>query len=461
MAHDSPHAPRVVVVGGGFGGLRTVRSLARADAAITLIDRHNYHLFQPLSYQVATGALSPGEIAVPLRRILRGQSNVRVVMGDVRGIDLERRELSLAGVLPGVGARTEPYDILVVAGGSSYSYFGHDEWRSLALEVKSLDSALRVRGRILGAFEAAELESDAERRRAWLTFVVIGAGPTGVEMAGQIAELAYDTLPRELRAADPGAGRVLLVEMAPRVLTGFPDSLSRRAARSLEGLGVKLLLGHTLVDVKSGSVTLSEPGGPNREVQARTVVWAAGVSASPLAELLARASAAEQDRAGRVIVEPDLTLPGHPEVFALGDMVAVRQADGAGTLVLPGVAPVAMQQGRHAARVIRSRLRDGTAAVAPPAAGAAAGPRPAPELRPFRYRDKGNLATIGRARAVADIHGIRLSGLPAWITWLLVHVFYLIGFENRLTVLLRWSHSFFTRGRGTRLITEAAGEAGG
>jgi NADH:ubiquinone reductase (H+-translocating) len=438
MATPKPRS-RVVVVGGGFGGLEAVRVLGRADVDVTLIDRHNYHLFQPLSYQVATGSLSPAEIAVPLRRIFRRQRRVRVLMGEVTGFDLEAREVTVDPAVVGTTPRTIPYDTLLVASGSSYAYFGHDEWRSLALEVKSLDSALQVRGRILQAFEAAELESDQEAQASWLTFVVVGAGPTGVEMAGQIAELAHDTLPAEFRESDPRAGRVLLVETADRVLTGFPESLSRRAARSLERLGVTPLVGHTVVGVQSDNVEIEASDGARTRMATRTVVWAAGVTASPLARALGEACASDVDRAGRVAVEPDLTLPGHPEVLAIGDMVRVRDARSGEPHVLPGVAPVAMQQGHYAGRLISNRL---TGRSTPP----------------FRYHDKGRLATIGRARAVADIGGLRLSGFPAWLTWLIVHLFYLIGFENRLLVLMRWAYSFFTRGRGTRLITEAAGD---
>jgi NADH:ubiquinone reductase (H+-translocating) len=329
-----------------------------------------------------------------------------------------------------------------VAGGSSYAYFGHDEWSSLALEVKSLDSALRVRGRILEAFEAAELEGDPTAQASWLTFVVVGAGPTGVEMAGQIAELARDTLPAEFRHTDPRSGRVLLVETADRVLTEFPRSLSRRAKTSLEHLGVTPMLSRTVVDVQPECVEVQAEDGTRSQIPTRTVVWAAGVNASPLAEALGKASGVEVDRAGRVTVEPDLSLPGHPEVLAFGDMVRVRDASTGEPKTLPGLAPVAMQEGRYAGRVAVDRL-----------AGSS--------RRPFRYRDKGTLATIGRARAVADISGLHLSGFPAWLTWLGVHLYYLIGFENRLLVLLRWSYSFFTRGRGARLITEATGTPAG
>lgn len=457
MVSPGNHA-RVVIVGGGFGGLQAARALARADAEITLIDRNNYHLFQPLSYQVATGALSPGEIAVPLRRILRRQRNTNVLMGEVMSFDLERRELEFAPVT-GTAARTLPYDTLVVAGGSSYAYFGHDEWRTLALEVKSLDSALRVRGHILQAFEASELEDDPEMRAAWLTFVVVGAGPTGVEMAGQIAELARDTLPRELRHAGAHAGRVLLVELAERVLTSFPQSLSEHALRSLEQLGIEVLLRRTVVEVHSDGVELRDRSGDSVRVPTRTVVWAAGVEASPLARALAEADGIEVDRSGRVTVEPDLTLPGHDEVLALGDMVRVRDPDTGEPRVFPGVAPVAMQQGRYAGRLVAERLQAGSPGSPHRPVGPFRRPTPPPRrpVPPFHYKDKGRLATIGRARAVADIYGLRLWGLPAWLIWLVVHLFYLIGFENRVLIVLRWTYSFVTRGRGTRLITEAAG----
>jgi NADH dehydrogenase len=407
---------------------------------VTLVDRRNFHLFQPLTYQVATGALSAGEVAYPLRAIFKRHRNIRVLMAEVTGFDLDAREVRLR---PAVGAARPlalEYDTLIVAGGSRYSYFGHPEWERVAPEVKSLESALEVRGRILSAFEAAEIESDAGARGAWLTFVVVGAGPTGVEMAGQIAEISRDTLPGDFRAIDPREGRVLLVEAADRVLTSFPASLSAKAARSLSRLGVTPLVGRTVVDIDEEAVTMEAAGGARERVPARTVIWAAGVTASGLAAELGRLAGAELDRAGRVAVEPDLSLPGRPEVFAVGDMVRVRGADGE-PVVLPGVAPVAMQQGRHAARVVRERLNGRPSA-------------------PFRYRDKGDLATIGRARAVADLRRLRLSGLPAWLVWLFVHLRYLIGFQNRLLVLIRWSFSFVTRGRGARLITASAGGRG-
>jgi NADH dehydrogenase len=419
--------PKVVIVGGGFGGLQAATHLKSADVDITLVDRRNFHLFQPLTYQVATGALSPGEVAYPLRAIFKRRRNVEVLMAEVKGFDLDKRQVLLESEPP------LQYDTLIVGGGSSYSYFGHDDWRRLAPEIKSLESALAMRGRILTAFEHAETEQDAQARRALLTFVIVGAGPTGVEMAGQIAELARDTVASDFRKIDPREARVLLVETADRVLTAFPPSLSRRAARSLERIGVTPLLQHTVVGIDAESVTVSAQDGASETIPARTVIWAAGVNASPLARQLGELTGAEVDRAGRLTVEPDLTLPGHPEVLALGDMVRVRRENGEGE-TLPGVAPVAMQQGRYAAKLVRARLNDKT-------------------IGPFHYRDKGNLATIGRASAVADLHLVRLSGFIAWITWLTVHLWYLVGFQNRMLVFIRWSISFFTRGRGARLIT--------
>jgi NADH dehydrogenase len=424
---------RVVVVGGGFGGLQAVLKFRRAPVDVTLVDRRNFHLFQPLTYQVATGALSAGEIAYPLRAIFRRFANVRVLLAEVADFNLDAREVQLRPVAGVPAPAALPYDTLIVAGGSAYSYFGHDDWRRYAGEVKSLESALSVRSRLLTAFEAAELEQDTERRAAWLTFVVVGGGPTGVEMAGQIGELARDTLRRDFRTIDPRTARILLVETLDRVLTTFPPSLSAKAARSLEKLGVTVLTGRTVVAIDGESVTIEAGGGEAERVPSRTVIWAAGVTASGLASRLAELTGAEMDRAGRVTVEPDLTLPGHPEVFALGDMVRVRQPGGA-SVVLPGVAPVAMQQGRYAAKVVVARIRSR-------------------DTRPFHYRDKGNLATIGRAAAVADIKGLKLSGFVAWVVWLTVHLFYLVGFQNRVLVFIRWFVSFVTRGRGARLIT--------
>jgi NADH dehydrogenase len=427
---------RVVVVGGGFAGLHAVRGLRRAPVEVTLIDRQNYTLFQPLAYQVATGALSPAEIATPLRGALRRQRNARVMLAEVTGFDLERREVLLDRLPNGSGAARLGYDTLIVAGGSHYSYFGHEEWRPHAPELKSLDGALEIRRRVLTAFEAAEVEPDPELRAAWLTFVVVGGGPTGVEMAGQIAELAHDALRRDFRSADTRRSRVLLVEATDRILPAFPPSLSRKAESALVELGVTPLPAHAVVDVAADSVAIGDRAGDVERVRARTTVWAAGVNASSLASELAREAGGELDHAGRLAVAPDLTLPGHPEVLALGDMVRVRAPDGT-IAPLPGLAPVAIQEGRYAAKAIRKRLR---------------GRDPGH----FHYRDKGNLATIGRSRAVADVRGIRVAGFPAWLLWLGVHLFYLLGFQNRLLVVLRWTFSYLTRGRGARLIVETA-----
>jgi NADH dehydrogenase len=427
---------RVVVVGGGFGGLQTVRSLRRAPVEITLVDRRNFHLFQPLLYQVATGALSPAEIATPLRGVLKRQKNVRVLMGEVREFDLARRQVTLDALPDGGTDLAIPYETLIVAGGSRYSYFGHDEWRPFALEIKSVESALDVRRRIFTAFEAAEIEQDAQRREAWLTFVVVGGGPTGIEMAGQIAELARDALPRDFHSVDPRRARILLVEASERLLPTFPPRLSSRAAQTLERLGVTVLLGTTVVGLDGESIMSKGPDGTSTHVQTRTIVWAAGVVASELAAALAAASGAALDRGGRVAVGPDLTIQGHPEVIALGDMASVHDAEG-NAVALPGLASTAMQQGRHAAKTVRRRAQG----------------KPA---LPFRFVDKGNLATIGRAHAVAEIKGVQVSGLLAWLIWVSVHIFYLIGLQNRLLVLTRWAFSFVTRGRGARLITGSA-----
>jgi NADH dehydrogenase len=381
---------------------------------------------------VATGALSPGEICYPLRAIFRRRPYVRVLLAEATGFDLEARRVELRDAAPDVPAPPHlEYDSLIVAGGARYSYFGHDEWQAFAPELKSLEGALDIRSRILAALEAAEWEPDAELRRAWLTFVVVGAGPTGVEMAGQIAEIVRDSR-RDFRDADTAAAQVLLVETADRVLTGFPPSLSVKAAEALRHLGVTPLVGHTVTGIEQGRVTVTTPDGASQEHPARTVVWAAGVAAVSVAGALAEAAGAEVDGAGRIVVEPDLTLRSHPEVIALGDMIAIRTPGG--VEALPGLAPVAMQEGRHAARVIAARLRGE--------------PR-----RPFRYWDKGNLATIGRLKAVADIKGLKLSGWFAWAAWLTVHLWYLIGFQNRVIVFMRWAFSFLTHGRGARLIT--------
>jgi NADH dehydrogenase len=415
---------RVVIVGGGFGGLQAALHLRRADVEITLVDRRNFHLFQPLAYQVATGALNPGEICYPLRAIFRGQENVRVILGEVTGFDLEARELPVRTTS---GDERFPYDTLIVAGGSKYNYFGHPEWQDVASELKSLEGALHIRSRILRSLEAAEVELDAGKRAALLTFAVVGGGPTGVEMAGQIAEICRDTR-RDFRVADTSKARVLLIEAGDRVLASFPPKLSARAFRSLESLGATPLVNTLVTDLDTEGVVV-EVGGHEERIAAKTIIWAAGVLAASIAGRLAEASGSSTDNVGRIVVEPDLTLERHPEVIAIGDMVKVRSEP-----PYPGVAPVAMQMGRFAARLVRARLDGGSAGD-------------------FHYLDKGNLATIGRARAVADLKGFKLSGFLAWTMWLLIHLWYLIGFQNRLLVFLRWAISFLTHGRGARLIT--------
>ena len=418
---------RVVVIGGGFGGLQVVKHLRHTPVSVTLVDCRNYHLFQPLTYQVATGALSPGDVTYPLRSLFGSDANVRVALAEVIGFDLEARKVLLQSDRRHETPKEVDYDTLVVAAGSSYSYFGHDEWREIAGEVKSLESALSVRSRILGAFERAELAAERADRDAETTFVIVGGGPTGVEIAGQVGELGRDMLDRYFKHIDASEARILLVETADRILTAFPESLSAKATRSLEKVGVTVSVRRTVVDIDRDGVTLEGPDGSSERVQARTVIWAAGVRASGLASKLGELAHVDVDRAGRVTVAPDLTLPGHPEVIALGDMVNVRSSDG-GMQSLPGLAPVAIQQGAYAARLIRHRLEGG-------------------ESPPFRYFDKGNLATVGRGSAVAEVGFLRLSGLPAWVIWLVVHIWYLIGYQNRLVVLLRWSISFFSSGR--------------
>jgi len=384
----SPARHRVVVVGGGFGGLQAALKLARLPVEVTLIDRRNFHLFQPLAYQVATGALSPAEISYPLRRIFRRRENVEVVLAEVTDVELDARLVRLRPVAGEQVPDSLSFDTLIVSAGSHYNYFHHDQWQEVAENPKTLEGVLTIRRRILEAFEAAELEPDAARRAAWLTFAVVGAGPTGVEMAGQIAEIARD-VHADFRSLDTSEAEVLLVEAGDRVLREFPPSLSGKAARSLARLGVNTLVDHTVVAVDARSVTVKRPEESPHQIPTRTVIWAAGVVASNLAAVLAHRAGAAVDRAGRVQVLEDLSLPGHPEVLAIGDMIRIRQPDGT-SIALPGLAPVAMQEGRHAARVVRDRLRG----------------RPS---RRFRYRDKGNLATIGRASAVAEIKAFRLS----------------------------------------------------
>ncbi len=416
---------RVVIVGGGFGGLYAARGLDLASVDLVVLDRRNFHLFQPLLYQVATGALSPGEIAQPLRAILRRQRWTAVLLA--QAVDLD----PAARVVRTTDGGEIPYDTLVVATGAHHAYFGHDEWAAVAGGLKTVEDATAMRRRILVAFEAAEREADAARRRAWMTFVVVGGGPTGAELAGALGEIANDSLRQDFRRIRPPDARIILVEALDRILTAYPPGLSRTAARQLTRLGVEVRTSTRVVAIDADGVTVEDHGLTER-LASRTVLWAAGVQVASFGRAVARALDAPTDRAGRILVGPDLSVPGHPEVFVIGDLAAVTAPSGG---PVPGVAPAAIQEGRHVARAIRSRL-DG---------------RPSP---PFRYHDKGNLATIGRARAVADLGRLRrFSGFPAWVLWLTIHIWYLIGFQNRLLVLIRWGWSFLTRGRGTRLIT--------
>lgn len=420
---NSPH--QVVIIGGGFGGLYTAQALARVPVAVSLVDRRNFHLFQPLLYQVATGALSPGDIASPLRLVLRRQKNVRVLLAEATGIDPEGRRVLLAdGELA--------YDTLVLAAGSRHHYFGNPQWEELAPGLKTIEDATEMRRRILLAFEAAEREPEPERRRAWLTFIIVGAGPTGVELAGALGEIAHHTLREDFRTIDPTEAHIALVEVTDRVLPTYPPVLSAKAAASLERLGVRLRAGTTVIRVDGEGVTIRAGDGRQEEhIPARTVLWAAGVQASPLGRMLASTTGAAIDRAGRLLVEPDLSVPGHPEILVIGDMAGLTHEG----RPIPGVAPVAMQQGRYIAELIRRRMRS------------------APPPPPFRYRDPGNMATIGRGAAVADFGRVRLSGFVAWLTWLFIHLINLIEFENRMLVLVQWAWNYFTWNRGARLIT--------
>jgi NADH:ubiquinone reductase (H+-translocating) len=417
----APH--RVVILGGGFGGLYAAKSLRRALVDVTVLDRRNFHLFQPLLYQVATGALSPGEIASPLRAILRKQKNTRVLLGDATDLDAANRR-----VICDIGP--VEYDTLIVAAGTRNFYFNHPEWESHAPGLKTIEEATEIRHKILYAFEAAERESDPEKRRDWLTFVVVGAGPTGVELAGALGEIANDTLKNDFRSIRPQEARILLLDGSPRVLPPYPPDLSTKAERALIRLGVRVRANVKVVGIDEHGVTLDSGHGTER-IAARTVIWAAGVKASGFGAAVARATGAQLDNGGRVIVNPDCTVPGHPEIFIIGDLAHFEQ-DGK---PLAGVAQVAMQQGRYAARLIQKRLQ-----------GRGAG-------KPFRYFDKGELAVIGRAAAVAKIRGLHLSGFVAWLIWLFIHLMYLVEFSNRLLVFVHWGFLYITFNRGARLIT--------
>lgn len=415
---------QVVIIGGGFGGLYAAKALARRPVQVTLIDRRNFHLFQPLLYQVATGGLSPGDISSPLRAVLSPYKNIRVLTAEAIDIDPQQQRVILRdGELP--------YDTLIVATGSSHHYFGHDEWSPLAPGLKTIEDALEMRRRILLAFEAAEREHDPARRRAWMTFVIVGGGPTGVELAGALGELAQSTLRHEFRTIDPSEAQILLLEGTERVLPMYPPDLSARATRSLARLGVTVQTNTLVTDIQGTTVTLRR-GEQTGSIEARTVLWAAGMRASPLGQILARRTGAELDRAGRVVVTPHLNLPGHPTIFVIGDLANYAHQNGK---PLPGVAQVAMQQGQYVADLIVTRYKEQR------------------NLPGFYYHDKGNLAVVGRNAAVADFGFVRFGGFIAWLIWVFVHIAYLIEFDNRLAVMLRWAWNYFTRKRGARLIT--------
>jgi NADH dehydrogenase len=410
------NTPRVLIVGAGFGGLYAARSLARQPVSVTVVDRRNHHVFQPLLYQVATAALSPGDIASPIRWILRRQQNVEVLMGEVDRVDLARREAHLTD-----GSEI-PYDFAIVAAGATHAYFGHDDWQPYAPGLKTLEDALAIRRRVLLAFERAERESNPERRAALLTFVVVGAGPTGVELAGALAEISRQSLARDFRHFDPGSARIILVEAGPSVLATFPETLRASAEEDLRRLGVDVRTRTAVTYVGPGIVQAGD-----QTIASETVLWAAGVAASPLGKSLG----VPVDRAGRVLVNDDLSIPGHPEVFVIGDLASLNGADGR---PLPGVAQVAIQMGKHAVdNVVRT-----------------IGGQP---RTPFVYHDRGNMATIGRASAVADLGRIRLKGFVAWVAWIFVHILNLIGFRNRLVVMVQWAWAYLTFQRGVRLIT--------
>jgi NADH dehydrogenase len=416
---------RVVILGGGFGGLYAAKALKKAPVQVTLLDRRNFHLFQPLLYQVATGSLSPGEIASPLRSVLRHQKNTRVLMGNAQDLDVNFNRVILDD------GHTLDYDSLIVATGSTDSYFGHEEWRRNAPSLKTVEEATEIRHKILYAFEAAEREPDPEKQREWLTFVIVGGGPTGVELAGALAEIAHDTLRHDFRSIRPESARILLIEGAPRVLPTYPEDLSAKAEASLRRLKVTPRTGVFVTHIDDQGVTVKARDGNEMKFSARTVIWAAGVSPSPFAEVLERRARAPRKRSGQLIVNPDCSLPGHPEIFVIGDLAYYEQ-DGK---PLPGVAQVAMQQGAYVADLIRERrISD----------------KP---LAPFHYFDKGLLAVIGRASAVAQIGPVHISGLLAWLTWVLVHLMYMVEFSNRVIVFVQWGFLYLTFNRGARLIT--------
>ena len=419
--NQSPH--HVVIVGGGFGGLYAAKALGKAPVKVTLIDKRNFHLFQPLLYQVATGGLSAGDISSPLRSVLSRQKNTEVLMGEVSSIDPSQQTIKLQN-------KELTYDTLIVATGVSHHYFGNEQWAPKAPGLKTVEDALEMRRRIFLAFEAAEKETDPEKRRAWLTFVIVGGGPTGVELAGALAELAYSTLKHDFRNINTSETRILLLEGMDRVLPPYSPELSEKAKGSLERLGVTVQTKTLVTNIEDNIVTIRQ-GDQTEEIPAQTILWAAGMKASGMGEALSKATGVELDRAGRVMVAPDLSVPGHPNIFVIGDLANYVHQDGK---PLPGVAPVAMQEGQYVASVIQKQLKGDT-------------------LPTFRYSDYGSLAVIGRNAAVVDLGFMKFAGFPAWLAWIFVHIFFLIEFDNKLLVLIQWGWNYFTRKRGARLIT--------
>jgi NADH dehydrogenase len=414
---------RIVIIGGGFGGLTAARTLRNVDADITLIDRTNHHLFQPLLYQVATASLAPSDITAPIRWILRRQQNTTVFLGEVRSVDVERKVVSID-----YESREIPYDYLIIAAGSRHAYFGHDEWEPLAPGLKAIEDGAEIRRRFLLAFERAEKSTDEAEKAAYLTFVIVGGGPTGVELSGALPMIARKALYPDFRRIDTRTTRVILLEGGPRILPSFPESLARTAHRNLGELGVEVRTGSVVTGIEPDAVHVGD-----ERIPSRTVFWAAGNAASPLGRTLG----VPTDHVGRVIVEPDLSIPGHSEVFIAGDMALVNreeEREGEGKRPVPGVAPAANQEGRTAARNVMRLMRG-------------------EPTRQFRYRNKGDLATIGRSRAIADFGKVHFTGRPAWFLWLTVHIMYLVGFRNRLSVLVQWAYAYFTYQRGVRLIT--------
>jgi NADH dehydrogenase len=421
VMQESPH--HVVIIGGGFGGLYAARTLSKVPVRVTLVDRRNFHLFQPLLYQVATGILGPGEITAPLRHILRKQKNAAVLLGEVVDFDPATRHVILAdGVID--------YDTLVVAAGMKNHYYGHDAWEKVAPGLKSIEDSAWIRQKIFFAFEVAEREPDPEKRRAWLTFVIVGSGPTGVELTGMVAEIARESLKEDFRSIHPEESEIILVDAADRVLPAFPPELSEQAKATLHDLGVLVRTGVKVTAIDEQGIVLECPAG-TQQIATHTVLWAAGVAASPLGRMLAEKAGATVDRMGRVMVNPDLTVPGHPEIFVIGDMAHLAGIDGN---PLPGLAPVATQQGRYVAGLIGKRLRGESLPG------------------PFSYFDKGTMAVIGRHAAVAEIGRFRFGGIMAWLMWLFIHLLLLINFESRLVVIIRWAFSYFTHSRGSRVL---------